>query len=156
MRTRASRQKIQKTKPTSAPLDDGLKEGRDNLAVAMTAWGLPTFPAELWLEIMAHIPRPSDPSLNFVPGMLGFKEAEEHQTWREVVSALSQTCQSLRHLFRPYLWRRIEAWKGMTIPGQVDSSWSSYRAIEREHNLELVRQLEIVTVCDPTLSEYVQ
>jgi len=130
----------------------------DKTTVAVNTCGLPIFPAELLMEIMTYFPRSTDPSLHdpSISRVLYAIEAEEHVAWRQTSLALSQTCKSLRLFFLPYLWRRIEVWEGMITQGQALTSLVPRLAVEKELNLELVRQLEIVTVRNPTLADYVQ
>ncbi|KAF8887458.1 hypothetical protein CPB84DRAFT_1521263 [Gymnopilus junonius] len=139
------------TSPASLDLDECPNP------IAKNTSGLPIFPAELLLEIISYFPRPRDPGLNDTSHsrVLPVVEAEEHFAWREVIFALSQTCKNLRLIFRPYLWRRIEVWEGVVVQ-RFGKTWTPRLAVEKEHNLELVRQLETVTVRDPALAEYVQ
>lgn len=73
-----------------------------------------------------------------------------HFAHRERLIALSQTCRNLRLFFLPYIWRQIEVFTGMRAStGEVLNS-------EEQLALELVRQLEIVTIRDPDLARYVK
>ncbi|KIM45472.1 hypothetical protein M413DRAFT_442140 [Hebeloma cylindrosporum] len=78
-------------------------------------------------------------------------DATAHFSRRERLIALSQTCRNLRRFLRPYVWCRIEVLDRM-IPTTVQSVMDA----EPRLALELVRQLEIVTVRDPSLAEYVK
>jgi hypothetical protein len=57
--------------------------------------------------------------------------------------ALSETCVNLRRFSLRYLWERIEVCRHKRIKGKILA-------------LELIRQLEIVTIRNPTLAQYVQ
>jgi hypothetical protein len=109
--------------------------------------GLPIFPAELLLEILSYyesIPDP-DPNEDYHQ-----KDADAHFAHRERLIALSQTCRNLRLFFLPYIWRYIEVFTGMR------ASTGEVLNFEEQLALELVRQLEIVTIRDPDLARYVK
>ncbi|KDR68727.1 hypothetical protein GALMADRAFT_231053 [Galerina marginata CBS 339.88] len=107
--------------------------------------GLATFPDELLLELMAHfpaVPLPDARSSSYY--------SQAHVERREALLSLSQSCSNLRRFFRPYVWQRIDVVSGMRFPQ------GGYYPSNRVFNLELIRQLEIVTIRDPSLAEYVQ
>ncbi|CAA7267730.1 unnamed protein product [Cyclocybe aegerita] len=120
-----------------------------NALKAANTKGLAIFPDELLLEILSYFP----------PAVLTtreyYQEDLDAQAARsEVLDALCQICSNLRRFFRPYVWQRIEVRPGMLVNGkELDDSTKRGR---REYNLELLRQLEIVTIRDPALAEYVQ
>ncbi|KAF8907644.1 hypothetical protein CPB84DRAFT_1768428 [Gymnopilus junonius] len=97
--------------------------------------GLPTFPDELLFEILSHLPTAPMPNAGYGP-----LDAECHIVRQQSLLTLSLTCSNLRRFFRPYVWNRIE----------IISSKG------RTSNLELLRQLEVVTVRDPSLAQYVE
>ncbi|KIM45480.1 hypothetical protein M413DRAFT_341656 [Hebeloma cylindrosporum] len=105
--------------------------------------GLAIFPDELLLEILSYYPD-SEPELNEDTG----RDADAHFARRERLIALSQTCRNLRRFLRPYVWRRIEVFVGMRVSAATLGT-------KRQLALELIRQLEIDTIRDPSLAEYV-
>jgi len=105
--------------------------------------GLATFPDELLLEILSYYPD-SEPELNEDVA----RDADAHFARRERLIALSQTCRNLRRFLHPYIWRRIEVFTGMRVSAGILGT-------SRQLAFELIRQLEIVTIRDPSLAEYV-
>ncbi|KAF8808880.1 hypothetical protein BYT27DRAFT_7095528 [Phlegmacium glaucopus] len=95
--------------------------------------GLPILPDELYLEILSYYP------------VSPFRHDPSHSVRRQVLFALSQTSTNLRRFFLCYLWERIEVCRS----GQASIK-------SRTLALELVRQLEIVTIRNPTLAKYVK
>ncbi|KAF8811083.1 hypothetical protein BYT27DRAFT_7185056, partial [Phlegmacium glaucopus] len=70
-------------------------------------------------------------------------------------------CRSLRRVFLRYLWQRIEVREGMkvgdkndTLPPSVNYHHTIKKSFEK-YTVELVRQLEIVTIRNPQLAQYV-
>ena len=118
--------------------------------------GFTTLADEIYLEIISYIPSVPIPSLS--------SESCSHPTTRrsrhETLLSLSQTSRSLRRFFWRYLWQRIEVRKGMKIGDQADTlpnlSNSSDATGHKNYAIELVRQLEIVTVRNPQLAQYVK
>ena len=87
----------------------------------------------------------------------------------ETLLSLSQTSRSLRRFFWRYLWQRIEVREGMKIWDKDEPfyseksrthtghlSQSRYTPGHKGYATELVRQLEIVTVRNPQLAQYVK
>jgi len=107
-------------------------------ALAVNTKGLPILPDELYLEIISYYPVTPIPDSQ-CPNIT------EQNIRRQVLSALSQTSLNLRRFFLCYLWQRIEVCR----PRNVSMK-------SRTLALELIRQLEIVTIRDPTLAKYVQ
>ena len=107
---------------------------------------LATLPDELLLEILSYYPE-SKPGPN---EEYSKENADAHFARRERLIALSQTCRNLRRFLRPYVWRRIEVFAGMRVSaGDVLNT-------QEKLALELVRQLEIVTIRAPELAEYIK
>ncbi|KAF8972528.1 hypothetical protein BDZ97DRAFT_1913028 [Flammula alnicola] len=119
--------------------------------------GFPALPDELYLEIVSNFPE--------IPVPTPYRRVhskvfhDRHLT----LFALSQTCRSLRRVFLRYLWQRIEVYDGMdTGEGPLPPPTINYgrfptrfNTTNKKHARELVRQLEIVTVRDPSLAEHV-
>ncbi|KAI4294157.1 hypothetical protein K525DRAFT_213315 [Schizophyllum commune Loenen D] len=109
---------------------------------------LDTLPTELLMIIIGHYPR--------LPISIGGclpKQAQEYLVRHRTIYALSQTSSRLRSVFLPLVWQSVEVFCPVACgeDGQVEGArW------KREMATELVRQLEIVTIRDPTLAEYVQ
>ena len=98
---------------------------------------------ELLLEIMSHL----DPPITLEP-CFGRREA---------LIALSETCQRLRHIFRPLIWERIEVCSGLRIrnPPTILKRGHERKKMQ-DFSTEILRQLRVATVMDPTLSQYVK
>ncbi|CAA7267739.1 unnamed protein product [Cyclocybe aegerita] len=111
--------------------------------------GLAIFPDELLLEIMSYYPALPLPSAGISSNDIDLSVAR-----RELLLALSGTCSNLRRFFRPYAWQRIEVCRDMTVNGCILRGGGVSE--NKEINLELVRPLEIVTIRDPSLAEFVQ
>ncbi|KDR77414.1 hypothetical protein GALMADRAFT_95156 [Galerina marginata CBS 339.88] len=126
-----------------------------NVPVGNNTRGFPTFPDELFLEVLSYYPTPCD-LVSTEASEYQVADVIEYATRRDTLLALSQTCRSLRRFFRPYIWSRIEVCSGIRTGVRVLSKGQSHTAVKRKHNEELVRQLEIVTVRDPSLAEYVK
>ncbi|SJL12602.1 uncharacterized protein ARMOST_16030 [Armillaria ostoyae] len=121
-----------------------LSTGRANMT------GLPVLPNELLLEILSYwpsIPIPAKDRRVF---------SERYMERFHALLTLSQTCRSLRNVFLPLVWERLEACasrKPLLSPlyhRKLILPW------EKEVATELVRQLEVVTARDPTLAVYVR
>ncbi|KAF8907641.1 hypothetical protein CPB84DRAFT_268957 [Gymnopilus junonius] len=76
--------------------------------------------------------------------------------------SLSQTCRTLRPVFLRYLYQRIEVYEEMMTSAGLLPSFSQARKSKHAANFvykkyaeELVRQLEIVTIRDPSLAQHV-
>ena len=109
--------------------------------------GLAVLPDELLLEFVSHLPSPPAPSKKHEPN-----DAMAYMEQRDLFFALSMTCRRFRRFFRPYVWRRLEVTSGMHIGATILRPRTGREA----YATELVRQLEIVTIRDPSLAEYVQ
>ena len=113
--------------------------------------GFAALPDELYLEIISHFPAYPIPC-----GRKSFSiEAvrDRHLT----LLALSQTCRSLRPAFLRYLWQRIEVYEGMeTGKGLLPFPYWGLSIVNKIYAEELVRQLEVVTVREPSLARHVK
>jgi len=131
---------------------------------AVNTRGFPALADEIYLEIISHIPSV------LIPTSIRSSESplypEIRRARHETLLSLSQTSRSLRRFFLRYLWQRIEDREGMKIGDQDDTlvdipymgssdSWPD-RASLKKYTIELVQQLEIVTVCNPQLPQYVK
>ena len=127
-----------------------LADERLMLAGPVNIRGFPSLPVELLLEVTSHLVRVPIPS--YKQSVYSARYLAHHNTLR----SLSQTCRSLRSIFLPHVWRRIE----VCASKWIDNGWNSGRkilkTISKDIATELVRQLEIVTIRDPTLAQYVQ
>jgi hypothetical protein len=104
--------------------------------------GLSALPDELLLEILSHFPL----------GPVTLSALLRTQiTRREVLRSLSEVCQNLRRVFRPYLWQRVEVYSGLRAGRQI-----LRHNPQNEFAIELLRQLNIVTVQDPGLAQCVR
>ena len=116
---------------------------------------LHALPPELLLEIMSHLDSPValvDYS-HFDPRCPRFQVRR-----REALIALSETCRTLRQFFSPFVWERIEVRSGLKIrkPPTVLQGGSHETKKMREFSGEILRQLKVATVIDPTLSQHVR
>ncbi|KIM42036.1 hypothetical protein M413DRAFT_27563 [Hebeloma cylindrosporum] len=113
--------------------------------------GLAVFPDELLLEIISYYP-----DSEFDPDEECSKQIEDANARlarRERLTALSQTCRNLHRFLHPYVWSRIEVFGGMRVGGPTGTPTTLFG--EDELAVELIRQLEIVTVRDPGLAGYI-
>jgi hypothetical protein len=118
---------------------------------AVNTRGFAALPDELYLEIVSHIP--SVP----IPTSHGESYPEIRRSRHETLLSLTQTSRSLRRFFWRYLWQYIEVREGMKI-GKKDDTLKDARtcASYKKYATELVRQLEIVTIRNPQLAQYVK
>ncbi|KAK0200097.1 hypothetical protein DFS33DRAFT_1367023 [Desarmillaria ectypa] len=105
-------------------------------------------PNELLLEILSYWPSIPIPA----KGRRVF--SEQYILRFHALLALSQTCCSLRNVFLPLVWERLEAYasrKPLLSPHcKLTLPW------EKEVATKLIQQLEVVIVRDPTLAVYVR
>ena len=113
---------------------------------------------------MSHLPSvpiPTSESIN----MESYPEIRRVR--HETFLSLTQTSRSLRRFFWRFLWQHIEVCEGMKIGDKSGilngtRTGSAYLgnpsdAIEhKKYAIELVRQLEIVTIRNPLLAQYVK
>ncbi|KAF8968948.1 hypothetical protein BDZ97DRAFT_1754896 [Flammula alnicola] len=120
-----------------------------SLSINGNTSGLPVFPDELLLEVLSYYPGTSKATLKSDAIDVNARLAR-----REALNSLSQTCRNLRKFFRPYIWQCIEVCSGMQVGNSILYNGTKKR--DRKFALELLRQLEIVTIRDPALAEYVK
>ena len=120
---------------------------------AVNTRGFAALADEIFLEIVSHMP-PSVP----IPTLSILKSNREIRSSRhETFLSLSQTSRSLRRFFWRYLWQRIEVREGMKIGNKGDIlNESRTRVSYKKYATELVRQLEVVTIRNPQLAQYVK
>ncbi|KAI5890194.1 uncharacterized protein SCHCODRAFT_02600850 [Schizophyllum commune H4-8] len=109
---------------------------------------LDTLPTELLMIIISHYPR--------LPINIGGclpTQAQEYLVRHRTIYALSQTSSRLRSVFLPLVWQSVEVFCPMV---RVEDGKMEGARWKKEMATELVRQLETVTIRDPTLAEYVQ
>ncbi|PPQ98072.1 hypothetical protein CVT26_003298 [Gymnopilus dilepis] len=115
-----------------------------------------TLPLNLYLEILSHfpvLPVPSEDSRQY--------DAAIFLSRKSTLFALCKTCRCLRSVFRKHLYQRVEVYDGMLtgngpLPSIQDLESSKPRDfLDRKYTVELVRQLETVTIRDPALAQYV-
>ena len=116
--------------------------------------GFATLPDEIYLEIVSHIPSVPIPT----PESIHLESYPEIcRSRHETFLSLTQTSRSLRRFFWRYLWQRIEVREGMKIGGENDTLKDSRSPTScTKYATELVRQLEIVTIHNPLLAQYVK
>ncbi|KAL1756661.1 hypothetical protein FB107DRAFT_289882 [Schizophyllum commune] len=115
---------------------------------ARISMALDTVPTELLMIIVDHYPRLP---LNF-GGSLP-TDGERFLIRHRTIYALSQTSSRLRSVFLPLVWQSVEVFCPTSRRGETQMKGTRWK---KEMATELVRQLEIVTIRDPTLAEYVQ
>src|SRR6266545_2831576 len=116
--------------------------------------GLPVLPDELLLEIISYfiVPPPPSSSATAVHGASVPCRFER----REALTSLLETCQSLRMFLRPYLWDRIEVCSRMIVGNHEQHNILEYhpsRIKKKAFSWEILRQLEVTTVINPTLAQ---
>ncbi|KAF9482372.1 hypothetical protein BDN70DRAFT_919157 [Pholiota conissans] len=115
--------------------------------------GLPCLADELYLEILSHFP-PFPLPINHKT-----RDIQPYGDRRLVLDALSQTCRALRRVSLRYRWQRIEVYSEMDLgKGPLPKVRHNSRGVStcsKAYAEELVRQLEVVTVREPALAEFV-
>jgi hypothetical protein len=115
--------------------------------------GLLSLADEIYLEILSHLP--AFP----IPTKHRENDNDLYGHRRLVLDALSQTCRTLRRVFLPYRWQRIEVYDRMDLGGGplpgIKYKTSRVTSVSKVYAMELLRQLEIVTVRNPSLAEFV-
>jgi len=113
--------------------------------------GLLDLPDELLLEILSHYPS--------LLALASSSDIDQHMARRDALCALSQTCRKLWRFFRPFIWNSVDVCMGMQVlsgttrlpirhPNRKDAQAPFYR--------ELYRQLDVVTMHDPSLAKHVR
>ena len=125
---------------------------------AVNTWGFPALADEIYLEIILHMPSVPIPTSISSP-----LHPEIRRSRHETLLSLSQTSRSLRRFFWRYLWQRIEVREGIKInDGNNTFKSTPYLGSDtggpklKQYSMELVRQLEIVTIRNPQLAQYVK
>ncbi|KAG5641503.1 hypothetical protein DXG03_005075 [Asterophora parasitica] len=112
-------------------------------SVPLNSRGLPALPTELLLNIISFTPSLPIPATR--------KDlCEDYSDRAKSLYVLSRVCQCLRSVFLPIAWERIDVFVTLGTDGIFCKRWN------RQLAKELVRQLEIVTVRNPTLATYVK
>ena len=129
------------------------REAVSETGLRVNTRGLPTFPAELLLEILSHISDVTIPIPNEIAKPLPPEYLERTTTLR----TLSQVCRSLREMALPALWEKIEAW-AVTSEYSARAPDSLYKRTGWQKGLatDLIAQLETVTIRAPCLASYVR
>ena len=114
--------------------------------------GFVALPDEIYLDILSHIPSVAIPTL-----IHSESYPEIRRSRNETLLSLSQTSRSLRRFFWRYQWQRIEVREGMKI-GDNDDTLKGTRTLtsSEKYATELLRQLQIVTIRNPQLAQYVK
>jgi hypothetical protein len=135
---------------TRSGRSERLENERLMLAGPVNICGFPSLPVELLLEVTSHLALVPIPS--YTQSVYHARYLAHHNTLR----SLSQTCRSLRSIFLLHVWRRIEVCASKWIDSERHSGRKILNIISKDIATELVLQLEIVTIRDPTLAQYVQ
>jgi len=113
--------------------------------------GLLDLPDELLLEILSHYP-----SLLALASSDGSNQCMPR---RDALGALSQTCRKLWRFFRPFIWNNIDVCMGMKVISGMDRlpiRHPNRKDAQAPFYHELYRQLDVVTVHDPSLAKHVR
>ena len=135
-------------------------------ARAVNTRGFAALADEIYLEIVSHIPSVPIPTSTFSESY-----PEIRRSRHETLLSLTQTSRSLRRFFWRFLWQQIEVREGMKIEdkdGTLNGTLTRTRTRtaylsdsadatgHKKYAIELVRQLEIVTIRNPLLAQYVK
>lgn len=111
--------------------------------------GLPSLPTETLLEITSHLPKVG--LMNKCRPVLGAGYLDR----QAALKALSQTCRSLRNVFLPIAWQRIEACASLHVCDDAKQTQTKkYR--EQDIATDLVECMETVMIREPKLASYVR
>jgi hypothetical protein len=130
-------------------------------STAVNTRGFATLPDEIYIEIVSHIPSVPIPTSKSIQ-LDSYPEIRRSR--HEIFLSLSQSSRSLRRFFWRYLWQRIEVREGMKIGVMKiegkDVTLKDTRTLtpssHKNYAIELIRQLEIVTIRNPQLAQYVK
>jgi hypothetical protein len=129
---------------------------------AVNTRGFAALADEIYLEIVSHIPSVPIPTTIYDKS-----HPEIRRSRHETFLSLTRTSRSLRRFFWRYLWQHIEVREGMKI-GDKDGTSNGTRNSttylsdpmdatgHKKYAIELVRQLEIVTIRNPLLAQYIK
>ena len=135
---------------------------------AVNTRGFAALADEIYLEIVSHIPSVPVPTAESIR-MESYPEIRRVR--HETFLSLTQTSRSLRRFFWRFLWQHIEVREGMKIgdkSGILNGTRTRTRTRiaylgnpsdatgHKKYATELVRQLEVVTVRNPLLAQYVK
>ena len=117
--------------------------------------GFATLPDEIFLEIVSYIPSVPIPT-RALDSKWQWSEPQDYRKIRrsrhETLLSLTQTSRSLRRFFWRYLWQRIEVREGTKFAG-INDTLKNHLPSASEYAMELLRQLEIVTIRNPKLAQ---
>jgi len=120
---------------------------REATLEAINSVGLAALPNEIFYEILSYMP-----AVQILADTDESNDNSVDHSRRFTLSALSQTCRSLRRFFLSHLWERIELYNMMKIHRGFAFSTVRGKALFKE----LGRQLETPTERNPELAQYVQ
>ena len=112
---------------------------------AFNSVSLAALPNEIYYEILSNMP-----AVQILVDTDEDNGSVDHDR-RLTLSALSQTCRSLRRFFLSHFWERIELYEGMKIGGAAFSTVKDEVLVN-----ELARQLEIPTKINRDLAQHVR
>jgi len=112
--------------------------------------GLPVLADELLLEILSYFPPIPLPTVT-----QNTVDTSAHVSRCEALRALSTASSNLRRFFRPYVWERIAVCAGCPA-GESVLAYGLGKQGDKEFAMELIKQLEIVTIRDPSLADQVR
>ena len=113
---------------------------------AFNSVGLAALPNEIYYEILSNMP-----AVQILVDTDEDNGPVDHDR-RFTLSALSQTCRSLRRFFLSHFWERIELYEEMKIGGGAAFSTVKGEVLVNE----LARQLEIPTKRNRDLAQHVR
>ncbi|KAG5651285.1 hypothetical protein H0H81_009202 [Sphagnurus paluster] len=143
--TRSKKRHSHEPKSKKIKVDVCDVQQRPELSGPVNSTGFPILPTELLVEIISYFPS--------LPVPAKYQDLrEEYRERAQTLHALTRLCRTLRRVFLPIMWERIE----VLVKLRNDGKDTFFAAWKRPLATELVRQLEIVTVRDETLAAYVK